>query len=141
MTQPTPKPTSADAVSVQPPPIRTHRSTLVTPRLVKHCDNYIFGAVGDKETESIWIQIKQDLITRNELGIQTYGTPLYTFNGRDPLIDAYQEILDAAKYYQQYTMEDGKSTDLMLTKLLGLLFDLKRLLVLQAMPDPSVQAG
>jgi hypothetical protein len=39
------------------------------------------------------------------MGIAKYGTPLQTFNGRDPLIDAYQEALDLAVYLKQAIME------------------------------------
>ena len=38
---------------------------------------------------------------RRELGIQRYGKPLQYANGRDPLIDAAQELLDAAAYLRQ----------------------------------------
>ena len=38
---------------------------------------------------------------RRELGIQRYGKPLQYANGRDPLIDAAQELLDAAVYLRQ----------------------------------------
>lgn len=38
---------------------------------------------------------------RRELGIQRYGKPLQYGNGRDPLVDAIQELLDAAAYLQQ----------------------------------------
>lgn len=38
---------------------------------------------------------------RRELGIQRYGKPLQYENGRDPLVDAAQELLDAAVYLRQ----------------------------------------
>jgi hypothetical protein len=38
---------------------------------------------------------------RDNLGRERYNTPLKTWNGRDPLIDAYQEILDLAVYVRQ----------------------------------------
>lgn len=46
-----------------------------------------------------------DLQARTALGIERYGTPLQTFNGRDALRDAYEEVLDAAKYLKQALME------------------------------------
>ena len=48
---------------------------------------------------------------RRELGIQRYGKPLQYENGRDPLTDAAQELLDAAVYLRQA----GETTFAMLT--------------------------
>lgn len=46
-----------------------------------------------------------DLQERAEAGLKKYGTYLRTMNGRDPLWDAYQEILDAAMYLRQLILE------------------------------------
>lgn len=43
-----------------------------------------------------------DMRARNALEWKRYGTPLRVHNGRDPLTDAYQELLDAAAYLCQY---------------------------------------
>lgn len=40
----------------------------------------------------------EDLKARKELGLQRYGTILQGGNGRDMLIDAYQEALDLVAY-------------------------------------------
>ena len=42
-----------------------------------------------------------DMRERNELGSARYGTPLRVWNGRDAVIDAYQEALDLIVYVQQ----------------------------------------
>jgi len=42
---------------------------------------------------------------RTTEGIETYGTPLQTFNGRDSALDAFQEILDFSQYQEQSRME------------------------------------
>lgn len=42
---------------------------------------------------------------RREIGVQRYGTPLQTFNGRDGLRDALEEALDLATYLMQVRME------------------------------------
>ena len=39
-----------------------------------------------------------DMEERKALGIQKYGTPLQSGNGRDMLLDAYQEALDLTVY-------------------------------------------
>ena len=39
------------------------------------------------------------------MGIEKYETPLQTFNGRDGLVDAYQEALDLCVYLRQVLEE------------------------------------
>lgn len=46
-----------------------------------------------------------DIEQRIQKGIETYGEPLTAFNGRDALIDAYQEALDLAIYLRQVIEE------------------------------------
>lgn len=52
-------------------------------------------------------KIGEDLQARHERGLRTYGTPLMTENGRDCLMDLYQEALDGIMYATQYYMESG----------------------------------
>ena len=42
-----------------------------------------------------------DIQARRDFGIKKYGTPLQSHNGRDPLVDAYQEALDLCVYLRQ----------------------------------------
>lgn len=53
-----------------------------------------------------------DLEARSEAGKIKYGTALYTENGRDALVDLYQELLDAVCYLKQRLLEDKNQTDL-----------------------------
>ena len=46
-----------------------------------------------------------DIAERSKIGTEKYGTPLMTHNGRKPLVDAYQEILDMAVYIKQELLE------------------------------------
>lgn len=46
-----------------------------------------------------------DITERIEAGEKKYGTKLQTFNGRDPLWDAYQEALDLVMYLRQAILE------------------------------------
>ena len=46
-----------------------------------------------------------DIGERSKIGTEKYGTPLMTHNGRKPLVDAYQEILDMAVYIKQELLE------------------------------------
>ena len=53
--------------------------------------------------------VKQDIEARIEMGAKKYGERLTTHNGRDTLLDAYQEVLDLAVYLRQFLYErDGE---------------------------------
>lgn len=60
----------------------------------------------------VWDLVIQDMQERNQVGIQRYGTPLQPFNGRDALVDAYQEALDLAVYLRQAIVERTALDDL-----------------------------
>ena len=47
----------------------------------------------------------KDLIDRSEIGKKKYGTVLESNNGRDALMDAYQEALDLCMYLRQVIEE------------------------------------
>jgi hypothetical protein len=49
-----------------------------------------------------------DLIQRSEFGREKYGVYLETCNGRDALIDAYQEALDLVMYLRQAILEKNR---------------------------------
>jgi hypothetical protein len=58
----------------------------------------------------VWDLVIRDMRERDDLGRSRYGTPLRTWNGRDALVDAYQEILDLAVYVRQ-EIEERKKMD------------------------------
>lgn len=49
-----------------------------------------------------------DIMARSAVGVKKYGEPLKAFNGRDPLVDLYQELLDGAQYIRQVIEERKK---------------------------------
>ena len=49
--------------------------------------------------------VKADIDARVAKGIETYGEPLRAHNGRDALIDLYQEMLDGVMYFRQLIEE------------------------------------
>lgn len=53
----------------------------------------------------VWPHVIRDIEERVEKGRERYGTELMTRNGRDPLIDAYQEALDLVLYLRQAILE------------------------------------
>lgn len=54
---------------------------------------------------SIWNLVIKDMKERNQFGINKYGIPLQPNNGRDALVDAYQEALDLCVYLRQALWE------------------------------------
>lgn len=60
------------------------------------------------EWAASWDLVIEDMRERDTIGTERYyGQRLRPFNGRDPLIDAYQEALDMPVYLRAY-MEQRK---------------------------------
>src|SRR5438094_7468373 len=53
----------------------------------------------------VWDLVIQDMQARDAEGTRRYGTALRTHNGRDALVDAYQEALDLVVYLRQALVE------------------------------------
>lgn len=52
-----------------------------------------------------------DIEARRQVGIQRYGTALQAHNGRDMLLDAYEEAMDLTIYLKGCMVErDGESS-------------------------------
>lgn len=56
-------------------------------------------------------EVIEDLKARKEFGIERYGTPLMSHNGRNALVDAYQEALDLCCYLKQALIEARPEED------------------------------
>jgi hypothetical protein len=54
---------------------------------------------------AIWDLVMADMRERNDTGFRRYGTRLQAHNGRDALVDAYQEALDLVVYLRQAIAE------------------------------------
>jgi hypothetical protein len=50
--------------------------------------------------------IAEDTEARIRLGEKKYGTRLKSHNGRDAMLDLYQEVLDGINYAKQLVIED-----------------------------------
>jgi hypothetical protein len=60
------------------------------------------------DAPDIQSQVIADIEARRLVGISRYGTALQPNNGRDALLDAYEESLDLACYLKQAMVErDG----------------------------------
>jgi len=51
-------------------------------------------------------KVIEDINERVSMGLSKYGTKLMTFNGRNALVDLYQELIDATMYVKQLLMEE-----------------------------------
>jgi len=54
---------------------------------------------------AVWDLVIEDMQERDKLGKERYGTRLQGHNGRDALIDAYQEALDLVVFLRQKLYE------------------------------------
>lgn len=58
----------------------------------------------------MWLLVMEDMERRRQFGIAKYGAPVQANNGRDALMDAYQEVLDLAVYLRQTIEERNNGT-------------------------------
>lgn len=56
---------------------------------------------------AIWDLVMADMAERDAMGTRKYGQRLVAFDGRDPLVDAYQEALDLAVYLRKAIAQRG----------------------------------
>jgi len=54
---------------------------------------------------AVFDEVLKDLEARKQKGISTYGQALMTQNGRNALLDLYEELLDAVVYLKQAMLE------------------------------------
>lgn len=57
------------------------------------------------EKPAVWNLVLADMRARDAEGRRKYGVPLQPHNGRDAMIDLYQELLDAVVYARQAIYE------------------------------------
>lgn len=89
-------------VQPQPPPTKGD-SPAVWPMVIADLE----GAFCRTKThDAIRELVREDMTARDALGRERYGTPLQVDNGRDPIVDAYQEALDLAVYLRQEMERD-----------------------------------
>lgn len=85
----------------QPPPKPTSHEP-AWPRVLK-----FIKATASANADPILKTVVGDMEERHELGIKRYGTPLQAGNGRNHLVDCYQEKLDGVAYLQAWFDEHG----------------------------------
>jgi hypothetical protein len=57
------------------------------------------------DAPDIQSRVIADICARREIGIKRYGVALQPHNGRDSLLDLYEELLDACMYAKQLLVE------------------------------------
>ena len=60
----------------------------------------------DSKGDDVWKLVISDMIDKRSSDVAKHDKPLLAHNGRNLLVDAYQEILDAAVYLRQKIQED-----------------------------------
>lgn len=93
------------AIVDQPPPIPTDRRPSWD-LVIAYVDeaHLSFGVSMD-----VVRLVLDDMRDRDAIGRERYGTPLTSGNGRDHLVDAYAELLDASVYLMNELDEHGVS--------------------------------
>jgi hypothetical protein len=62
--------------------------------------------ISGQKVKAIREGLLKDMRDRDAWGREKYKVPLQPFNGRDALVDLYQEFLDATAYTMQYRLEN-----------------------------------
>ena len=75
--------------------------------------------------DQVMSQVASDLALRMDYGLKKYGTLLHAHNGRNAVMDAYQEGLDLAVYLKQCIVE-GKLVSGEYYEVLGILRSLRQ---------------
>jgi hypothetical protein len=70
------------------------------------CDPQPDPNTSDEINPAVWDLVIRDMAYRDIICAKKYGTRLKPFNGRNSLIDAYQEALDLAVYLRQLIYEE-----------------------------------
>src|SRR5690349_14083545 len=87
----------------QPAPIST--SAQPSWELVVLFAEYLKVQTADPDAKKLLDQVVDDMRERDRVGRERYGTPLQAGNGRNHLVDAYQELLDYAVYLRTHLEE------------------------------------
>lgn len=69
------------------------------------------AAIRHARDAQTWRYVDADMQERDRLGRERYGTPLQPHNGRDALVDAYQEALDLVVYLRQAIEERARGLE------------------------------
>lgn len=94
----------------QPPPIAQPQRPAVWSLVIDDVRRMFDGSEGRPprgHSTDVAKLVLEDMAERDRIGRERYGVPLTTHNGRDHLVDAYQEMLDGAVYLRAEIEEKG----------------------------------
>lgn len=94
----------------QPDPTHNHLPALWEVVIADTQELFSTTVIPNEPPEALDLLLK-DMKDRDAWGRSKYGTPLQPFNGRDSLIDLYQEMLDSAVYLAQHIYERQTEDD------------------------------
>ena len=112
-------PPKSAAILPEPAPIRQPHSVDVWPLVwadVRKANRNAPSEAADK--------LLEDMQARSAQGYAKYGTTLHSHNGRNPLVDAYQEALDQVVYLRQAAHETSAEPDEDLAVLINIAYGL-----------------
>ena len=128
----------ARPTDVQPPPPPPRAAATPQPAPRPGEQNVVLLVVQDVLEDPIAVahddahmQVLHDFLARSNFGLAKYGTRLFTGNGRDALMDAYQEAIDLVMYLRQAVAE-GEDVHPDYRTALGLCLTLQRILAARA---------
>ena len=103
-------------ISDQPPPVRRPDLIPVWENVISdfriRYEDAFDGIDGGDVGKAVAYHVLADMRARDRVGRGRYGTPLTINNGRDHLVDAYQEALDKAVYLRAAWLEGAAVKDL-----------------------------
>lgn len=101
-------------------------STSTSPKVVDLVIADMVNRFSDRTHIIACAKVCNALKARAEVGFVRYGTYLQPNNGRDQLLDGYQEILDCMKYIRCYMYENVDDTRMatMYTKLMDVAIEI-----------------
>lgn len=106
------RPLKTVSVMDQPPP----KATTLRPCWPMVIDDVWKTVVPDGIAMTIVDAVVDDMLERDQVGRARYGVPLTADNGRDQLVDAYQEGLDQAVYTRAF-LEENADHDRLLARM------------------------
>jgi hypothetical protein len=92
------------AIQDQPPP-KASDAPAIWPIVIREVEERLSRSLDGGPFATVAKLFLDDARERDRIGRERYGTPLQARNGRDALVDAYQEQLDAVVYLRQWCEE------------------------------------
>lgn len=89
----------------QPPPVARPDLTPIWEQIVDDVEARYPRPIPWEQPKSLIARVVADMRERDQLGRARYGVPLTAHNGRDQLVDLYQELLDGAAYARAAMLE------------------------------------